>query len=137
MQNRNFDIAGPNPTAQERKQIDREYMSYLDVQRREAISAGLAMSEQFRADIEIARAFVGPPMVLTPANSPSTAKKHLVDRSKATRCGDESLACRWAKFSTAVKNAFASSTKTSPKPTRCRSNFAINAPGQSAMTRFE
>jgi hypothetical protein len=116
MQNRNFDIVGPNPTAEERKQIDREYMGYLDAQRREAVSAGLAIrqSEQLRADIEIPRLSVGPPMVLTPANSPSTAKKHLVDRWRAARCGDDSLSCRWAKFSTAVKNAFASSTKTKP-----------------------
>src|SRR5229473_650581 len=38
MQDRKFDIAGPNPTAEERKQIDREYMVFLDAQRREAIS---------------------------------------------------------------------------------------------------
>jgi hypothetical protein len=86
MQDRKFDIAGPNPTAEERKQIDREYMSYLDAQRREAISARLAFrqSELFRADIEIPHQSVGPPMVLTPANSPSTAKKHMVDRSSDT-----------------------------------------------------
>jgi len=28
MQDRIFDIAGPNPTAEERKQIDREYINY-------------------------------------------------------------------------------------------------------------
>src|ERR1700686_5382435 len=57
MQNRNFDIAGPNPTAQERKQIDREYMGFLDAQRREAVSAELAkrQNEQLRADLESAR----------------------------------------------------------------------------------
>src|ERR1700730_5773629 len=38
MQDRNFDIAGPNPTAEERKQIDRAYMDFLDTQRREAVS---------------------------------------------------------------------------------------------------
>ena len=42
MQGRNFDIAGPNPTAEERKQIDREYIAFLDVQRQEAASAELA-----------------------------------------------------------------------------------------------
>ena len=29
MQNRHFDILGPNPTAEERKQIDRQYMGFL------------------------------------------------------------------------------------------------------------
>src|SRR6266481_5676340 len=42
MQNRKFDVAGPNPTAEERKQIDRAYMGFLDAQRREAVSAELA-----------------------------------------------------------------------------------------------
>jgi hypothetical protein len=109
MQDRNFDIAGPNPTAEERKQIDREYMGYLDAQRREAVSAELAkrQNEQLRADMESARQPVGPPMVLTPAKRP-------VDRSKATRCADDSLSCSWEKLSAVVKNAFASSTKTKP-----------------------
>ena len=117
MQDRIFDIAGPNPTAEERKQIDREYINYLDAQRREAVSAELAkrQNEQLRADLERGRQPVGPPMVLTPTSVPPTAGKHLLDRSKATRCGDDSLSCSWAKFSTAVKNAFASSSKTKPQ----------------------
>jgi len=114
MQDRNFDIAGPNPTAEERKQIDREYMGYLDAQRREAVSAGLAIreSEQFRADLEGVRQPVGPPLVLTP-KSPSSAKRP-ADRSRSARCHDNSLACGWSKLSAVVKNAFASSSRTSP-----------------------
>lgn len=116
MQDRIFDIAGPNPTAEERKQIDREYINYLDAQRREAVSAELAkrQNEQLRVDLERARQPVGPPMVLTPTSLPPTAGKRLFDRSKATRCGDDSLSCNWAKFSTAVKNAFASPSSTKP-----------------------
>src|SRR6185437_2100171 len=54
MQDRKFDIAGPNPTAEERKAIDREYIGYLEAQRREAISAALAkqQNDMLRADIE-------------------------------------------------------------------------------------
>jgi hypothetical protein len=109
MQDRKFDIAGPNPTIEERKQIDREYIGYLDVQRREAVSAELArrQNEALRADIENARQPVGPPMILTPANTP--VARHLADRPKPPHCGDDSLACTWSKISTAVKNAFASS----------------------------
>ena len=118
MQNRNFDITSPNPTPEESKQIDREYMVFLDAQRREAISAELAKrrNEQLQADLERARQPAGPPMVLTPTNSPPTAAKRPVDRSKSTRCEDGSLSCSWAKFSAAVKNAFASSSRTSPNP---------------------
>src|SRR3954465_15635631 len=34
MQNRNFDIAGPNPTPEEQKKIDEEYVAYLERERR-------------------------------------------------------------------------------------------------------
>jgi hypothetical protein len=37
MQNRSFDIAGPNPTKDERKQIDRFYMEFLGSKRREML----------------------------------------------------------------------------------------------------
>jgi hypothetical protein len=116
MQNRNFDITGPNPTAEERNQIDREYMGFLDAQRREAVSAELAkrQNEQLRADLESLRQPVGPPMGLAPTNSPPTAAKRPINRSKSTRCQDGSLSCSWAKFSAAVKYAFASSSKTKP-----------------------
>ena len=109
MQNRNFDIAGPNPTAEERKQIDHEYMGFLDIQRREAISAELAnkQNEQLQADLENAHQAVGPPMLLLPRKRP-------VDRSKPARCEEASLSCSWEKLSAVVKNAFASSSKTKP-----------------------
>ena len=109
MQNRNFDIAGPNPTAEERKQIDREYMNFLDAQRREDMSAELArrQNEQLQANMESARQPVGPPMILLPRKRP-------IDRSKPDRCEDASLSCSWAKFSAVVKNAFASSPKKRP-----------------------
>jgi hypothetical protein len=48
MQGRSFDIAGPNPTAEERKQIDREYIQFLDAQRREAVSSDLAKNRTTR-----------------------------------------------------------------------------------------
>jgi hypothetical protein len=118
MQNRNFDTAGPNPTAEESKQIDREYMVFLDAQRREAISAELAkrQNEQLRADLEGMRQPVGPPMILTPRNQSSSAARGPLDRAKSPRCEDGSLSCSWTKFSAAVKNAFVSSSKTSPNP---------------------
>jgi hypothetical protein len=114
MQERNFDIAGPNPTAEEGAHIDDEYMSFLDAQRREAASATLAtrQNELLREDQQRARQPIGPPLVLTPANSTPLPVKRPIDRSKSARCEDGPLSCNWAKFSAAVKNAFASSSKT-------------------------
>ncbi len=113
MQDRNFDIAGPNPTEQERKQIDQAYMGFLDAQRREAVSAELArrQNEQLRADLERAHQPVKPPMVFTPANIPLPTAR---PQAKSARCENGSLSCGWEKFSAIVKNAFASSSRTRP-----------------------
>ena len=116
MQGRSFDIAGPNPTPEERKQIDREYIEFLDAQHREAALAELAkkQDEQLRADLESARQPAGPPLVLTPKiPSPPALKPH-VDRSKSTHCEANSLECGWSKLSSVVRDAFASSSR--PKP---------------------
>jgi hypothetical protein len=109
MQDRYFDIAGPNPTAQERKQIDYAYMGFLDARRREAVLADLArrQNEQLRTDLERAGQPVKPPMVLTPANVPLPTPR---PQAKLASCEDGSLSCSWAKFSAVMKNAFASSS---------------------------
>jgi hypothetical protein len=116
MQDRSFNIAGPNPTAEERREIDLAYMAFLDFQGREAISAELARGqhEQLRADLENARQPAGPPLVLTPRNSVPIPVKRPSDRSRSTHCEDSSLTCSWAKLSAVVKNAFASSSKAKP-----------------------
>ena len=46
MQNRNFDIAGPNPTPEEQKKIDEQYTAYLERERRNNIAAALAAKQQ-------------------------------------------------------------------------------------------
>jgi hypothetical protein len=116
MQGRSFDIAGPNPTADERKQIDREYIAFLDAQRLETASAELAkkQDDQLRADLNSAHQPAGPPLILTPKNPSSPTQKRPADRQKSARCDDNSLACGWLKLSAAVKDAFASSSSTRP-----------------------
>jgi hypothetical protein len=110
LQNRSFDIAGPNPTEEERKRIDLEYVGFLDSERRDAVSAELAKRhvENLLADFENARRPIGPPTILTPKNPP-TPKSSV---KKSTSCPVEgSLSCSWAKLRSAVKNAFASASK--------------------------
>jgi hypothetical protein len=116
MQGRGFETAGPNPTAEERKQIDREYIQFLDAQRRESASADSAKTkdEKLRADLEAARQPVGKPLVLTPKIASAQAAKRAPDRSKPAVCDDNSLACGWSKLSAVVRDAFASSAKAKP-----------------------
>jgi hypothetical protein len=112
MQDRKFDITGPNPTAEERKAIDREYIGYLEVQRREAMSEALAkqQNEKLRVDIETARQPAGAPLALTPGNVPLPVPRRVAEqRDKARQCAEAALMCTLSKLSTAVKDAFASS----------------------------
>src|SRR5215831_9440280 len=46
MQDRTFDIAGPNPTPEEQKKIDSEYTAYLERERRNSIAAALMAKQQ-------------------------------------------------------------------------------------------
>lgn len=116
MQDRSFDIAGPNPTAEESSRIDREYIGYLDMQRHENVVAELAkrQDEQLRVDLERAHQPVGRPLILTPKTPSAQNSKRPTDRAKPASCADRALACCWLKLSTAVKNAFASSSNIKP-----------------------
>src|SRR5438445_10411093 len=46
LQDRTFDIAGPNPTPEEQKKIDEQYTAYLERERRSHIAAALAAKQQ-------------------------------------------------------------------------------------------
>jgi hypothetical protein len=112
MPDRKFDIAGPNPTADERKTIDRQYIVYLEGQRREAISEALArqQNDMIRADLESAKAPAGEPLMLTPDNVPIPVPRRVAEQREKTRqCAQDPLVCTLSKLSTAVKDAFASS----------------------------
>jgi hypothetical protein len=116
MQDRKFDIAGPNPTGEERKAIDRAYIGYLEGQRREAITEALAkqQNDKLRADIESALQPAGAPLSLTPTNVPLPVPRRVAEqRARVQRCAaEESLSCTISKLSSAVKDAFASSSRT-------------------------
>jgi hypothetical protein len=108
MQNKTFDIAGPNPTDSERKQIDHSYMEFLGATRREMFLSELmkAQANQEQASLDRSRQGPGVPSALPP-KIPLPAKRPVVERSKS--CEEGSLSCSWAKLSAAVRDAFASS----------------------------
>ena len=96
MQNRSFDIAGPNPTAEERARMYSEYIRFLESRRREAALA------------EVEQSIAGPPQVETLVNLRSPTTKP----SKSKSCTIKgSLSCTWVNLTTAVRKAFASNAR--------------------------
>ena len=100
LQNRSFDIAGPNPTADERTRIYSEYIRFLELQRREA---ALAELEQLATE---------EPQVETPFDTPVDLRGPTTKPSKSKPCMIKgSLSCTWTKLTSAVRNGFASNAK--------------------------
>src|SRR3954464_7950275 len=52
MQDRTFDIAGPNPTPEEQKHIDHQYTAYLENKRRNKIAAAFAAKQTQQQEAE-------------------------------------------------------------------------------------
>jgi hypothetical protein len=104
MQNRSFDIAGPNPTPEEQKQIDEQYTVYLENQRRSSIAAAFAAKQQqlqqqasLKSEAEKASPATGsiakPPI---PASDPR--------RVKQAACQQHSFSCEWPRLSESIKD---------------------------------
>ena len=53
LQNRYFDIVGPNPTPNELKHFDEEYTLYLETQRRDAVAAATAERQSQSAQEDV------------------------------------------------------------------------------------
>ena len=117
LQNRHFDIAGPNPTPNELKHFDEEYTLYLETQRRDAVAAALAekQSRMAQPDHQYDRVTgsispPGLPMIIAPNNVPIPRARSSVVRSNGP-CEDESLSCSWTNFSAGIKKLFESNAK--------------------------
>ena len=117
LQNRHFDIAGPNPTSRELRYFDEQYTSYLDAQRREAVAAGLAeqqnrMAQPLFQNDHVAGSILplGSPVVIAPTNVPIPRARSSVVQSNGL-CDDASLSCIQTKFSAGIRNFFESNAR--------------------------
>jgi hypothetical protein len=104
MQNRNFDIAGPNPTPEEQKQIDEQYTAYLDTQRRSSIAAAFAAKQQQ----QLQQASLKSETEKAPLATGSTGKPQAVvtdiKRMRTTGCAQHSFSCEWPRLSEGIKD---------------------------------
>ena len=111
MQNRSFDIAGPNPTPAEQKEIDEQYTAYLDSERRNSIAAAFAAKQQqalqqasFNSETENVQGPVPVPVPVAAPNKTPPAASDLRSRMKAGTCPRQSFSCEWPRLSESIKD---------------------------------
>jgi hypothetical protein len=107
MQNRHFDIAGPNPTPEEQKQIDEQYIAYLDQERRSTIAAAFAAKQQQMQQVQQVQqaAFKSETeKVPVPRQSPVKQQAAASARAKAAQCARDSFSCEWPRLSDSIND---------------------------------
>jgi hypothetical protein len=121
MQDRSFDIAGPNPTPEEQKKIDQEYTVYLENQRRSNLAAAAATKqqqqqqqqqeaeqrEQQQAQAQVVQQASFKPeteRVPLPVESPNK-REEMKARAKSAKCAQHpTFSCEWPKLSEGIKD---------------------------------
>jgi hypothetical protein len=106
MQNRNFDIAGPNPTPEEQRQIDEQYEAYLENQRRSSIAAAFAAKQQQLQQQALLRSEgektpVATASIPKPVPRPTAAD---IQRNRPAGCPRHSFSCDWPRLSDSIKD---------------------------------
>jgi hypothetical protein len=111
MQDRTFDIAGPNPTPEEQKKIDEQYTAYLGRERRNNIAAALAAKQQQQQPVEQGQRVQQVSLRTEQASPPAEAGKVPVPiaspvkqaaRIKAANCAKNSFSCEWPRLSEGI-----------------------------------
>jgi hypothetical protein len=112
MQNRSFDIAGPNPTPEEQKHIDEQYTAYLDDQhtaylddeRRSSIAAAFAAKQQQLQQASFTSETEKVPVPVAAPNKPPAVASELRSRTKTAGCPQHSFSCEWPRLSEGIKD---------------------------------
>ncbi|RJF75476.1 hypothetical protein [Rhodopseudomonas palustris] len=134
MQNRSFDIAGPNPSAEELRKMDEQYTEFLDQRRRTIIAAAFAERQQQIAALQAQQTVAIAPetkprpavekpkrVAATPrrrqaSNKPHASTKHHAARPATYACEGNPVSCGLTGLSnsfTAVKSSlFGTTAKT-------------------------
>jgi hypothetical protein len=101
MQNRSFDIAGPNPTPEEQKKIDEQYTAFLDRERRSRIAAAFTAKQQLLQQASLTNEKV--PLPVEAPNRPQAASE-IRPHPKAGNCARHSFSCDWPRLSESWKD---------------------------------
>jgi hypothetical protein len=110
MQDRTFDIAGPNPTPEEQKKIDEQYTAYLERERRNHAAAALA-AKQLQQDRPPAQEWQqvslrseppSPPVEIEKVPVPVASPVKQAARLRALQCARDQFSCEWPRLSEKV-----------------------------------
>ena len=119
MQNRSFDIAGPNPTPEEQRYIDEQYTAFLDRERQSRIASELAAKKQQQQEQQQlslrsektatpapppAKPRAGSTLALAAASMPPPATSAPKPRPKAAACARPSFSCEWPRLSDGIND---------------------------------
>ena len=108
MQNRNFDIAGPNPTPAEQKHIDEQYAIYLDNQRRSNIAAAFAAKQQQMLQQASLKSDNEKAPVATASVAAKPVPKANADLKrinvKPSGCRKDAFSCEWPRLSEGISD---------------------------------
>lgn len=113
MQNRNFDIAGPNPTPEEQRKIDQEYVAYLERERRSSAMAALAAKHQEREQqqrqqlqrVSLRSDQKVPVPVASPAKQQARVATEAPPRTRSmTGCAKGTFSCDWPRLSESIND---------------------------------
>jgi hypothetical protein len=101
MQNRSFDIAGPNPTPEEQKKIDEQYTRFLDQERQSRVAAEARAKSQLLqpASLRSAPGSLQSEKVPLPAVAPNKQPAANGPRPKLANCARHSFSCNWPLLS--------------------------------------
>jgi hypothetical protein len=120
MQDRSFDISGPNPTVEEQRHIDEQYTIYLANQRRSNIAAAFA-AKQEQQKIEQASLKSEVHKVPLPQPKPPQASGDVRSRLRPGDCANHEFSCEWPLLSEKLndlKKLFTSQPKQTKKADR-------------------
>ena len=112
MQNRNFDIAGPNPTPEEQKKIDEAYIAYLENERRNSIAAAFSAKQQQPvpppkiepASLMSKASAKVPVPVANPVKQRTASPSDARARVRAGHCTKGSFSCDWPRLSNGIND---------------------------------
>jgi hypothetical protein len=104
MQNRSFDIAGPNPTVEEQKKIDEQYTAFLEQERRNSIAAAISEKQQQLLQQASLKDEKVPPPAAAPSKPPPPAASEVKPRPRADDCAKHSFSCDWPRLSEGWKD---------------------------------